>query len=49
MLVKYLGYCIFGRIYEIEVEGNGWKLKVKFCCFEDLEMILFKFDKFLKG
>ena len=48
-LVKHLGYRTFGRTYEIEVEGNGRKLKAKFRRPEDLETILPKLDKFLKG
>ncbi|RQH43303.1 hypothetical protein D5R40_13130 [Okeania hirsuta] len=48
-LVKHLGNRTFGRIYEIEAEGNGRKLKAKFRRPEDLETILPEVDKFLKG
>ena len=48
-LLGFLGDRLSGKTIELEVEGNGRKLKVKASSREELEMAIAQAEKFIQG
>ena len=48
-LFGFLGDRLSGKTIELEVEGNGKKLKVKASSREELEMAIAQAEKFIQG
>ena len=48
-LSGFLGDRLSGKTIELEVEGNGKKLKVKASSREELEMAIAQAEKFIQG
>ena len=48
-LLGFLGDRLSGKTIELEVEGNGKKLKVKASSREELQMAIAEAEKFIQG
>jgi hypothetical protein len=48
-LLGFLGDRLSGKMIELEVEGNGKKLKVKASSREELQMAITQAEKFIQG